>query len=58
MINVLDVPWRVGSQVGRTLYINPPGEGKHPSFLIGMMDSPELAQHIVNLHNNWLENGE
>jgi len=50
-VSVLGYPWRVGSQVGRTLYIDT-GE-KHPSNLFGLVDDEECAQHIVDLHNAW-----
>lgn len=56
LYDILEVPWRVGGQVGRTIYIDPPNEEKHPSFLIGMMDSEEIAQHVVECHNLYLQN--
>jgi myo-inositol catabolism protein IolC len=43
-------PWRCGSQVGRTIYVDVPGD-KDPRWLIGLMDSPDLAAHVVEAHN-------
>lgn len=45
--------WRVGGQVLRTIYVARPE--KHPSQLIGMMDTAELAEHIVQVHNAWVD---
>jgi hypothetical protein len=39
-----DLPWRVGSALGRTLY-DVDGE------FVGLMDSPELAQQVVDAVN-------
>lgn len=46
-------PWRCGSQVGRTLYID--SGTKDPANLFGLIDDAEVAAHIVELHNWWLE---
>lgn len=49
-------PWRVGQSVGRTLYACPPGSSyRDGEVLIGLMDSPELAQEAVTAHNQRLE---
>lgn len=42
-------PWRCGSQVGRTVYVD--AGWKSPDFLLGVMDTPELAAHVVQAHN-------
>lgn len=47
--------WRCGSQVGRTLYVAHPDDLKDPSLLFGLVDTPELAAHIVEIHNWWLD---
>jgi len=39
--------WRVGTQVGRTVYDGPKGSG----HLIGVMDTPELARRVVDAVN-------
>lgn len=49
----LHYPWRRGGSVGRTIYVDP--GYKHPSFLLGMVDTTGLADHIIAQHNAWLE---
>jgi hypothetical protein len=50
--NLVAMPWRVGTQVGRTIYACPPGSHyRHGEVLIGMMDSVELAREAVDAHN-------
>jgi hypothetical protein len=44
--------WRVGGQVGRTIYAQEPGDEK--GVLIGVMDTPELALDATTHHNNFL----
>jgi hypothetical protein len=44
--------WRVGSQVGRTIYAQEPGD-EHGT-LIGVMDTPELALDACTHHNNFV----
>lgn len=50
-------PWRVGTQVLRTIYANNPAL-PHPDgkggVLIGVMDTPELAREVVEAHNERL----
>lgn len=41
-----DGPWRVGRSVGRTVYIN--------DKLVGMMDTPELAELAALAVNYWI----
>lgn len=46
------VPWRVGKSVGRTIYACPPGSSyRDGEELIGMMDTPLLAEEAVASHN-------
>lgn len=46
------LPWRIGGQVGRTIYIDPGDGRKDPAWLIGMMDTAWWAEHVVHLHNS------
>jgi hypothetical protein len=48
--------WRVGRSVGRTIYaiayyMGDDGDEHEMSWLIGLMDTPELAQAAVEAHN-------
>lgn len=52
-MSILDQPWRQGGQVHRTLYVDT-GE-KDPTSLFGLVDEAEIAAHIVELHNWWLD---
>ncbi len=47
----LKVEWRVGRKVGRTIYAQPNDEPRDSDPLIGVMDTPELAQAAVDGHN-------
>lgn len=47
-------PWRVGRKVGRTIYVQINDEPSEDDPLIGVMDTPELAQAAVDHHNQWL----
>lgn len=54
-IALQDREWRVGRRVGRTVYAM---YGEKPSDddpLIGMMDTPELAQAVVAAHNAFFD---
>ena len=46
-----DTEWRQGRKVGRTIYVQIGAEPSDHDILIGMMDSPELAQEAVSGHN-------
>lgn len=50
---VWERPWRVGRSVGRTIYVMPPDatEASKDDRLIGLMDTPDMAQHVVDVHN-------
>lgn len=53
-INLAEAPWRPGRKVGRTIYAM---VGPYPSdddVLIGVMDTPELAEYAVDAHNFFL----
>lgn len=47
-----DRVWRVGAKLGRTIYavVDEPGPDNR-DVLLGMMETPELAAHVVALHN-------
>lgn len=45
----LELPWRRGSQVGRTVYARDPATGWER--LIMVCDTARLADHVVRLHN-------
>lgn len=48
--------WRVGRKVGRTIYAILNGtEPSDDDFLIGMMDTQELAENAVSSHNAILD---
>lgn len=44
-------PWRVGRRVGRTIYMILGNEPSDHDVLIGVMDSPEIADEAVVAHN-------
>ena len=51
--------WRTGKSVGRTIYACPPGSTyRNGEILIGMMDSPEIAQDAVDAHNALIDGTE
>lgn len=52
-MSVLDRPWRQGGQIHRTLYVD--NGKKDPANLFGLVDEAEIATHIVELHNWWLD---
>jgi hypothetical protein len=47
----LTMPWRTGRKVGRTIYAHVGDEPSDHDLLIGLMDTPELADHAVKAHN-------
>lgn len=49
--DVIATRWRVGSKVGRTIYAEIPGTEHDAHPLIGMMDTPALAEEVVKAHN-------
>ena len=40
--------WRTGRKVGRTIYVQVRDEPSDGDHLIGVMDTPELAQEAVD----------
>lgn len=53
--NPLRVPWRVGRKVGRTIYACPFDPPSDSDPLIGLMDTPELAEYAVRAHNDEID---
>lgn len=49
--NPTAMPWRTGRKVGRTIYLQRDDEPSDDDSLIGVMDSPELAEAAVQAHN-------
>ena len=45
------IKWRTGRKVGRTIYAQVGDAPADNDPLIGVMDSPELAQAAVEAHN-------
>jgi hypothetical protein len=43
--------WRTGRKVGRTIYVQVGPQASDDDPLIGMMDSPVLADMVVSAHN-------
>lgn len=51
--------WRTGRHVGRTIYVQPGDEADRArDRLIGMMDTPELAELVVTAVNEHLARTE
>jgi hypothetical protein len=48
----MDVPWRVGRKLGRTLYaVDPGNEDRNCDYFLGILDDPVIAVHICETHN-------
>jgi hypothetical protein len=47
---MINSKWHTGRTVGRTIY-----SGDGPDDLIGVMDTREIAAHIVRLHNRYID---
>lgn len=50
---IMNARWRVGRKLGRTLYAETGGDDRAADTVLGMLDSTELAEHIVTLHNTF-----
>lgn len=44
--------WRTGRKLGRTIYAMVSPEPSDDDVLIGLMDTAELAAHVVEAHND------
>ena len=42
-----ELPWRIGSSLGRTLYVQRGADPSKSDRFIGVMDTPELADIVV-----------
>lgn len=51
MTDPLTMPWRTGRKVGRTIYAQAGDEPHDHDHLLGLMDTPQLADHAVKAHN-------
>jgi hypothetical protein len=47
----LSLPWRVGRKLGRTIYAQPGRDPGDDDYLVGLVESRELAQEVVAAHN-------
>lgn len=54
LVNFLELRWRVGRKVGRTVYAQLGSEPSDEDPIIGMFDSVELAVRAVEDHNSTL----
>lgn len=52
--SLMEMRWRVGRKVGRTIYAMVGPEPSDDDILIGMMDSVALAMDAVGAHNTRL----
>jgi hypothetical protein len=50
-------PWRTGRHAGRTIYVQLTAIPSDDDPLIGLMDTPELAQAACDGHNLFLDRG-
>lgn len=55
MDNPLELPWRVGRKLGRTIYAIVGETPSEDDLLLGVFDEESVAQHIVDIHNKSLE---
>ena len=51
-LNVHD--WRVGTKLGRTVYIAVDKNNPYGDTFLGIFDSPDVAAYVVQLHNDHL----
>ncbi len=43
--------WRVGGKALRTIWVHPSGDREDPGVMVGMMETPELAEQVVEAIN-------
>jgi len=53
-LDLLSLPWRVGTKNGRTLYAYAGEWAAREDVMIGVMDTPELAAEVCAAHNERL----
>lgn len=52
MTEYMDVPWRVGRKLGRTIYaVDEGNEDRNCDFFLGIMDDAVIAVYICETHN-------
>lgn len=51
-VSLTQYPMRVGTKLGRTLYVGTGQGHKHRDTYIGTVDTPELAQEIMTAVNS------
>lgn len=54
MFDIFAHPWRVGRKLGRTIYCMTHDLDSDDDFLLGMVDTVEVAQYICMVHNQHL----
>lgn len=55
MDDILELKWRVGRKLGRTIYAMLGEEPSDDDLLLGVLDEEYLAEHVVEVHNASLE---
>lgn len=55
MDNPLELLWRVGRKLGRTVYAMLGETPSEDDLLLGVFDEESVAKHIVDIHNANLE---
>lgn len=55
MDNPLELLWRVGRKLKRTIYAMLGDQPSEDDLLLGVFDEESVAQHIVDIHNKNLE---
>jgi hypothetical protein len=51
-MDILSIRWRVGRSLGRTVYSQIGDEPSKSDPLLGLMETRELADYVVALHNS------
>lgn len=51
MTDLTGLPWRTGRSLGRTIYARTGGDDWKADTVIGMLDTPELAEEACAAHN-------
>lgn len=58
LIHYLEMEWRTGRKVGRTVYAIIGSTPSDRDVLIGVMDTASIAAHVVRAHNTLIMRGE
>ena len=45
------LPWRIGRTLGRSVYVQVGAEPSKDDYLLGLMETVDLAVRVVDLHN-------